>query len=64
MQWNKRIQGMISNLEINGILLVRVQNLNYFALVLNENMPWKSHIDLLANRLAKCAEVLNNLKSF
>ena len=55
---------MIPNLEINGILFERVKNLNLFTLVLNENMPWKSHIDLLANRLAKCAGVLNKLKSF
>ena len=61
---NKRIEGVIPNLEINGIPLERVQNFNFLGLVLNENMSWKPHIDLLANKLAKCAGVLNKLKRF
>ena len=61
---NKRIEGVIPSLEINGIPLERVQNFNFLGLVLNENMSWKPHIDLLANKLAKCAGVLNKLKRF
>ena len=61
---NKRIEGVIPNLEINGIPLERVQNCNFLGLVFNENMSWKPHIDLLANKLAKCAGVLNKLKRF
>ena len=49
---NKRIQDTVPNLEIDGIPLERVQNLNFLGLLLNENMSWKPHIDLLANRLA------------
>ena len=59
---NKRIQDAVPNLEINGIPLERVQNFNFLGLLLNENMSWKPHIDLLANRLAKCAGVLHKLK--
>ena len=59
---NKRIQDAVPNLEINEIPLERVQNFNFLGLLLNENMSWKPHIDLLANRLAKCAGVLNKLK--
>ena len=59
---NKRIEGVIPDLEINGIPLERVQNFNFLGLLLNENMSWKPHIDLLANKLAKCAGVLNKLK--
>ena len=61
---NKRIEGVIPNLEINGIPLERVQNFNFLGLVSNENMSWKLHIDLLANKLAKCAGVLNKSKRF
>ena len=61
---NKRIEGVIPNLEINGIPLEIVQNLNFLGLVLNEIMSWKPHIDLLTNKLAKCAGVLNKLKRF
>ena len=41
-----------------------MQNFNFLGLLLNENMSWKPHIDLLSNKLAKCAGVLNKLKRF
>ena len=59
---NKRIEGVVPDLTINGIPLERVQTLNFLGLLLNENMSWKPHIDLLSNKLAKCAGVLNKLK--
>ena len=55
---------MVPNLEIHGIPLERVQNFNLLGLLLNENMSWKPHIDLLSNKLAKWAGVLNKLKRF
>ena len=61
---NKKIQGVVPNLEINRIPLERVQNFNFLGLLLNENMSWKPHTDLLSNKLAKCAGVLNKLKRF
>ena len=61
---NKKIQGLVPNLEINGIPLERVQNFTFLSLLLNENMSWKPHIDLFSNKLAKCARVLNKLKRF
>ena len=59
---NKRFQGVIPDLEINEIPLERVKFFNFLGLQLNENMSWKPHIDLLSNKLAKCAGVLNKLK--
>ena len=53
---------MIPDLKINEIPLERVKNFNFLGLQLNENMSWKPHIDLLSNKLAKCAGVLNKLK--
>ena len=61
---DKRMEGVIPNLEINGIPLERVQNFNFLGLVLDESMFWKPHIDVLANKLAKCAGVLNKSKRF
>ena len=55
---NKRIEGMVPHLTNNGIPLERVQTFNFLGLLLNENMSWKPHIDLLSNKLAKCAGVL------
>ena len=61
---NKRIEGVILDLEINGISLDKVKNLNFLGLQLNENMSWKPHIDSLSNKLTKCAVVPNRLKRF
>ena len=62
---NKNIQMMNTNLEINGIqLLERVQSFNFLALVLNEHMSCKPHIDTFANKSAKCEGVLKKLKHF
>ena len=48
---NKRIEGVVPDLAINGIPPERVKNFNFLGLLLNENMSWKLHIDLLANNL-------------
>ena len=56
---NKRIEGVIPDLEINGIPLDKVKDFNFLGLQLNENMSWKPNIDSLSNKLAKCTGVLN-----
>ena len=61
---NKKIEGVIPDLEINGIPLDKVKKFNFLLLQLNENMSWKPHINSLSNKLAKCAGVLNRLKRF
>ena len=58
------IEGVIPDLEIDGIPLDKVKNFNFLGLQLNENMSWKPHIDSLSNKLAKYAGVLNRLKRF
>ena len=55
---------MIPDLEIHGIPLERVQSFNFLGLLLNETMSWKPPIDLLCNKLAQCAGILNKLKRF
>ena len=61
---NKKIENVVPDLEINSIPLDRVQSFNLLGLLLNENISWKPHIDLLSNKLAQCAKVLNKLKRF
>ena len=61
---NKRIEGVIPDLEIDGIPLDKIKEINFLGLHLNENISWKPHIDSLSNKLAKCAGVLNRLKRF
>ena len=61
---NKKFEDVVPDLEINGIPLERVKSFNFLGLLLNENISWKPHIDLLSNKLAQCAGVLNKLKRF
>ena len=61
---NTRIQGVIPDLEINEIPLEKVKKFNFLGLPFNENVSWKPYIDLLSNKFAKCAGVLNILKRF
>ena len=42
----------------------RVSNFNLLGLNLNENMSWKSHIDITANKITKFSGVLNRLKRY
>ena len=60
----KKNEDVVPDLEINRIPLERVQSFNFLGLLLHENMSWKPHIDLLSNKLAQCAWVLNRLKRF
>ena len=59
---NKNIEGMLPELSINGIIIERVQNLNFLGLLFNEYMFWKPHIDIIANKLIKFLGILNKLK--
>ena len=61
---NKKIEDVVPDLEINGTPLERIQSFNFLGLLSYENMSWKPHIDLLSNKLAQCAGVLNKLKRF
>ena len=47
---NKKIEGLIPDLEIYGIPLDKVKKFNFLGLQLNENMSWKPHIDSLSNK--------------
>ena len=62
--YSKKIEDVVPALEINGIPLERVQSFNFLGLLLHGNMSWKPHIDLLSNKLAQCAGVLNKLTRF
>ena len=58
---NKKIPAVI-NLRINSIAIERVANFNFLGLMVNENLSWKSHINLISTKLSKSIGVLNKLK--
>ena len=61
---NKNIEGVIPELIINGIIIERVQNFNFLGIFFNANMLWKTHNDIVANKLIHYSGVLNKLKRF
>ena len=50
---NKHIEGSVIPVHIDKIPIERVSNFNFLGLHLNENMSWKSHIDIVANKITK-----------
>ena len=61
---NKDIDGLIPELQINDIIIERVENFNFLGLIFNEHMYWKHHINTIANKLIKLSGILNKLKRF
>ena len=61
---NKNIDGSVTPVQIDKIPIERVSNFNFLGLNLNENMSWKSHIDITANKITKFSGVLNGLKRY
>ena len=61
---NKKIDYLIPEIKIDDILIERVTNFNFLGLTLNENVSWKPHIDIIANKITKFSGVLNRLKRY
>ena len=60
---NKIIEGLIPELEINDINVGSQEfKINFIGLNLNEQMFWKYHIDIVANKMIILSRVLNKLE--
>ncbi len=51
-----------SYLKINDNVVDRVKEFNFIGLTLDENLNWKSHINIISNKISKSMGVLNKLK--
>ena len=51
-------------LKINNVAIERVETFNFFGVTLNQHMNWKSHLDILSNKIARSIGILNRLKHF
>ena len=51
--YQKDISKLIPYLIINGIELERVDHIKCLGVILDENMSWKPHLDMLANTISK-----------
>ena len=60
----QNISSFIPQLKIGNKLLERVSNFNFLGLTINENMSWKPHVNLIANKISKYVGILNRLKRY
>ena len=60
----KDITGLIPTLEINGIEIERVSEFQNLGVIIDENLSWKSHTNILLNKMSKYAGILNKLKKY
>ena len=61
---NKNIKNLVAEPKINDICIERVNYFNFLGLYFNDNLSWKTHIDIIANKLTKFSGVLNRLKIY
>ena len=60
----QNVSQFIPDLEIGGVKIEKVANFNFLGLTINENLSWKPHVDIIANKLSKYLGVLNRLKRY
>ena len=60
----QNITEFIPDLKIDNVKIEKVVNFNFLGLTINENMSWKPHVDLLANKISKYTGILNRLKRY
>ena len=51
------------NVVINGIKINNVTAFNFLGIMLDENLSWKSHIELVGNKISKVTGILYKLKN-
>ena len=61
---NKNISQIELDFYINDEKIERVNRFNLFGIVLDENLSWKHHIDMISNKISRCVGVINRLKHF
>ena len=55
----KDITGLIPTLEINGIEIEPVSEYKNLGVIIDENLSWKSHTNILSNKMSKYTGILN-----
>ena len=46
------------NVQINGTQIERVESFNFLGIMLDENLTWKSHIEMVAKKISKVTGIL------
>ena len=51
------------NVQLNGTQIERVESFNFLGIMLDENLTWKSHIEMVAKKFSKVTGILYRLKN-
>ena len=51
------------NVQINGTKIERVESFNFLGIMLDENLTWKSHIEMVGKKISKVTGILYRLKN-
>ena len=51
------------NVQINGTKIERVESFNFFGIMLDENLTWKSHFEMVGKKTSKVTGILYRLKN-
>ena len=57
----KKIQSF--NLKINGLLLIK-NCIKYLAILIDDKLQWKNHIEISCSKLSRGSWVINNIRPF
>ena len=62
MLFHKRRTPPVINFSINNRDIDRVAQFTFLGIILDENLSWKNHINMISNKLSKINGVLHRLK--
>ena len=51
------------NVQINGTKIERAESFNFLGIMLDENRTWKSHIEMVCNKISKVTSIRYRLKN-
>ena len=54
----------VLDLEINGVPITKVSDFNFLGVMVNENLKWQSHTDMIAGKIGKNVGILHKLKHY
>ena len=62
--YQKNIDHLTPNIFLNGDTIEQVDTFNFLGIILDKHMSWKSHIEMLANKISKYCGILTRLKNY
>ena len=62
MLFHKRSKVNPINIKIDHITIERVSQFRFLGIMIDENLTWKNHVNMITNKLSKIIGILHRLK--